>query len=561
MMGRKFLSIQSSKFGKNNKQSNRILIMRISTIMLFLFLLLIVVNSASAEPFLDGHFIVVIQGDDPDTDEVEPGSQLIAIERYDFQIPWNETWVEVPVPKIAKMEGMRLNQVVSVDSMGYIPGVYSEYWNQNNPPFKLFKDMTGMACCIADSYTWGFPENADRNTTKYIKVDSDTDFDKYFDDMISDDIWNFSILGLSMKPGYEYGNYISIPTILEINITKLEMSWEVAAFEENVSFFVSNNNGTNWLNMTDREGEEVIFTTSGNELIWKIIMSQDIAGNNTPVLNDLWINTTYTPFYTEITLQLEYAIGRDSNKFEIVWDLNMDYGDGVTPHTLIYTDKDHKLKSEGIPLSLYEAQTEYPTKDAYTYMSLDSGSYSPEASVIITKMVDEEIQFPWILILILFIIVLIVLVLLFSRPKTHDEAKVTQTEEAGLSEDQQLEHDGLKHKKEGLLKAINKLDSDFEEGLLDEDVYSDLKGNYKQKTIDVMKQMDVLAAAAPVVPIGQQSSPEKEALKEKKEKILMGIKKLDSDYEEGLLDEEIYQELREDYKKKAVDIMKEIEEN
>ncbi len=42
---------------------------------------------------------------------------------------------------------------------------------------------------------------------------------------------------------------------------------------------------------------------------------------------------------------------------------------------------------------------------------------------------------------------------------------------------------------------------------------------------------------------------------------MKSIKKLDNDYKEGLLDEEVYKELRADYKRKAVDLMKELDEN
>jgi hypothetical protein len=547
---------------KSSKKIKSRLIRRFTVFAIFLLSILLLTN-ITATPFLDGHFIVVMQGDDPETVEVEPGSQLYALERYYFLIPWNETWVEVPVPKIANMEGMKLDHVVYVDSMGYIPGDYSAYWNQDNPPFKLFKDMTDMECCIADFYAWGFPENADRNQSVYTYVDTDSEFIQYIDDVISDNIWNFSSSGLSMNPDSEYGNYISSPTIMGINITKAQMSWDISDHAENVSFFVSNDNGTSWYNVTDLKGEEINFTSSGNEFIWKVNMSQDIGINNTPLLENLWVNISYTPFYTELTLQLDYTIDRNSNKFEFVWDLYMDYGDGVIPHTLVYTDKDHKLKSEGIPLSLYETQTEYPKKDAYIYMTSSSGSYSPEASVTITHVVDEDTQFPWIMILLLFIIVIIILIILvylLSRPKKQDEAEVAQPTEPVLDEEHEAELEGFIKKKQGLLKAIKKLDSDFEEGLLDEDVYTDLKGNYKQKTIEVMKQIDVLAAAAPVAPIAPQISPQKEALKEKKEKILKGIKKLDADFQEGLLDEETYNELKADYKKKAVEAARELDD-
>jgi hypothetical protein len=544
---------------KSRKKIKSKLIRRFTMITIFLLFFLLLSN-ATAEPFLDGHFIVIMQGDDPNSEVIESETQLYALERYYFLIPWNETWVEVPVPKIANMEGMQLDHVVYVDSMGYIPGDYSTYWNQDNPPIKLFKDMTDMECCIADFYAWRFPENVDRNISTYTHVDTESEFIQYSDNESSDNIWNFSSSGLSMNPGNEYGNYISTKTIMGINITKVEMSWDVSAYEENISFFVSVDNGTSWHDVTNLKGEEVNFTGSGNELIWKINMSQDKILSTTPILENLWINVSYTPAYTELTLQLDYIIDRYSNKFEFVWDFYKNYGDGATPHTLVYTDKDHKLESEGIPLSLYETQTDYPTKDAYIYMSLSSGAYSPEASVTITKMSETDSEFPWVFLILLFIIiVVVVLISLMSRSRRKDILGEALVDEAQISKEEQAELGQLTHKKEGLLKAIKKLDSDFEEGLIDEDVYKDLKGNYKQKTIDVMKEIDAIAAAAPIAPLAPQPTPEEESLKEKKEKILQAIKKLDSDFKEGLLDEETYKELRDDYKRKAVEMAKELE--
>jgi hypothetical protein len=125
--------------------------------------------------------------------------------------------------------------------------------------------------------------------------------------------------------------------------------------------------------------------------------------------------------------------------------------------------------------------------------------------------------------------------------------------------DQEKELEELQLKKEGLDTAIAKLDSDLEEGLIDEDVHTELKGSYEEKAADVDQQIVALSAITSKEREEPEMSSEKAALMQKKERILKSIKKLDSDYEEGFLDEDVYEDLRKSYKGKAVEILKDIE--
>ncbi|MEE9152330.1 MAG: hypothetical protein V3U20_10950 [Thermoplasmata archaeon] len=536
-----------------NRRFDLSIVKIVSVSMLFVLLIPVMAFSAMAEPIMYRHHIIMIQGDNPGTTEIELEYEIMAVERFFFLIPWNESRVEVSVPLNAIHESIDLDHVVDGGSMGYIPGEYSTFWNPNNPPFKELKDMEGMSCCIANKYVWVFPGGADRNFTVSTLVDTDSEFNQSFDRLRSDDAWNFSVSGMRLKLGKAFGDYISIPIEMGVNITKVEMTWNVSMHEENITFYISNNNGTDWMDMKGHEGEEMNFTAQGNELIMKINMTQNIGENNTPVLNGLWINVTYTPLYNDIILQLNYVVERESNKFEFILDLYEDDANFVTPHTIIYINKDHTLDSSGIPLELFESQTEFPDKSAYTFMS---GSFTPEAKITIQSI--EEEQFPWVLILALIAIVLIISILLIGgvRKKEISEPSLAQDT---VAQDEEMEK--LKHKKEGLLKAIKKLDTDFEEGLLDEEVYKELKSSYKSKAVDVMKQMDALVVSAASVAKAPILSQEKEALLQKKEKILKSIKKLDNDFNDGLLDEDVYKELRQSYKEKAVEVMKELEEN
>ncbi|UCG69702.1 MAG: hypothetical protein JSV09_01375 [Thermoplasmata archaeon] len=526
----------------------------VCALMLFVILIQIIPDNVNAQPILYSHHVVMIQGDDPETQEKEHENELHAIERFSFLIPWNESWVEVPVPKIARTDDMTLNQMAYSSSIGYFPGDFSSYRNPENPPYKIFKDMTDMECCIADFYAWGFPINSDRNLTFSIHLDSESDFDQYFDDVRSDDVWNFSDSEIKLKKGHAFGEYISIPSEIGINITKIESTWNVPIHEENFTFYISHNNGTEWHDIKGNQGKELNLTTSGNELIWKINMTQDISQNSTPVLTDFWINVTYTPLYNDIIMQLDYIIEKDSNKFEFVMDLYKDYEDGVTPHMLIYVEKDHTLKSSEIPLTLYGSQTEYPDKDVYIFMT---GSFMPAATVSIEDVDDEE-QFPWLLLLAIFLILLIIAILLVTSTRRREKEEPSDTIEGAATAE---EIEKLELRKEGLLKAIKKLDKDFEEGLLDEETHKELKDSYKKKAAEVMKQMDDLDASPGINGTSIETSSDGDTILQEKENILKAIKKLDNDFNDDLIEEDVYKELRADYKRKAVEIMKELEKN
>jgi hypothetical protein len=548
---------------------------------LLILVVQILAPTTSAEPTMSEHYLVIIQGDDPQTEPIEPENELHFLERFFVSIPWNESWVKVPVPKGVKPDSWDIDNVIQIVypdfTRRYEWGQYSAFWSPSNPPTKYFDDMEDMDCCLTNYIVWGFPRGADRNQTESTVIDTDYEFIYYFEDVSSDNVWNFSNKGLRLKSENASGNYTSIPITMGVDIIDIQMDWNISSHDENVSFFVSNNNGVDWLNITEHKGEKINFTSQGNELVWKINMTQETGQNNSPVLTHVWINVTNTPEYNDIILQLNYVFEEnlETNTFEFVMDFSLDYNNIVNPHTLIYLNDDYSVRSTGIKFTKSNfTQPEYPDKDVYYFMF---GSFSPESSITITRNepteesfpwsnIFSEENFPWFLMVLLIIIALIITIFLLARSRKKDveeEPSEVSTEEF----DEEIAQ--LMHKKEGLLKAIKKLDSDHEEGLLDEDVYKDMRKDYMNKTAEVMKEMDALTATAAAVAASTASpspetppeiSEEKAALIEKKEKILKSIKKLDKDFEEGTLDEDVYNELRDGYKKKAAEILSELDE-
>jgi hypothetical protein len=531
---------------------------RFAFFLVFILLIQIIAGSVNARPIFFFHHITMVQGDDPSTEEIESESEISVFESIGVYIPWNESVVEVALPFGAKSWDI---DHVTYPPMDDFPGEYSAFFNPENPPFTQFIDMSSMSCCYAHRLAWGFPEGADRNTTESIYIGTETDFIQHFNDTRSDPVWNFSVSGLKLEPGNTTGDYfsvpLSVPLSMGVNITKIVMSWNITIHKENVSISVSNNNGTDWMDMNGQNGQVVNFSTQGNELIWRINMTQDINQNNTPILDELQVNVTYIPFITPIFLNLEYKLQRDpdTNRFEFTFDLYDDYIYNVPLHILIYINDDHILESKNISMAFTEVLENLPDKNRYSFVT---GSYLPIVEISVHKIEEEE-DFPWIILLALLLIVILIAMLLISRARSKESEEPSEAEgEEPLDSGEELEE--LEKKKEGLLKAIKKLDKDFEEGLIDEDVYNELRTSYKSKAASVMKQIDALAVSALAVTKAPEISIEKAALMKKKEKILKSIKKIDSDYEEGLLDEDVYQDLRKSYKEKAVEVLKEIED-
>lgn len=547
--------------GNSNKKSCFKISKKIVSIWIVFLLILIIANSVNARSIIFFHHITMVQGDDPSTEEIELESEISVLERYGVYIPWNESIVEVALPFGAK--SWDIDHVVYLSPVDYIPGEYSTFYNPENPPYKQFIDMSDMDCCYAHRVTWGFPEGADRSKTESIYVGTETEFSQHFNDTRSDNVWNFSASGLKLRPGNASGKYISLPLLVPqamgINITGIKMSWNIAMYEENVSISVSNNNGTDWFDINGQEGKLVNFSTQGKELVWRINMSQNIYQNNTPILEDLWVNATYIPIITNIYLNLAYKLERnpDTNKFDFTLDLYDDHIDYVNPHILIFINDDHILESKNITMVFTEDIENMPDKNRYSFVS---GSYMPIVDISVQKVEkEEENEISRSILLILLLIVILIAMILLSRARLKESKKPSEAEDEEPA-DSEEELEELEKKKAKLLKAIKKLDKDFEEGLIDEDVYNELRNGYKSKAAEVMKQIDVVAVSAPGVTKTPKISPERASLMEKKEKILKSIKKLDSDYEEGLLDEDVYQDLRKSYKEKAVKLLKELDE-
>jgi len=105
--------------------------------------------------------------------------------------------------------------------------------------------------------------------------------------------------------------------------------------------------------------------------------------------------------------------------------------------------------------------------------------------------------------------------------------------------------------RKGILEgALKRIDEDHREGNLPEDVHLELRSRYEEELAEVDKKLEEM---------GEEVLSELAELTEKKKKMLLAIKKLKSEYESGQVPQELYEELLTNYKRKAIELMKEID--
>jgi hypothetical protein len=78
------------------------------------------------------------------------------------------------------------------------------------------------------------------------------------------------------------------------------------------------------------------------------------------------------------------------------------------------------------------------------------------------------------------------------RKKSTSEKQKKQKHDPVEKKQSKEDLDALMEKKKNLLAAIKRLDEDHDSGLLPEDIYSELKEEYKLKAVDVLKSIDGL---------------------------------------------------------------------
>ncbi len=165
---------------------------------------------------------------------------------------------------------------------------------------------------------------------------------------------------------------------------------------------------------------------------------------------------------------------------------------------------------------------------------------SPPAGESLQVVIEwEEEGFPlWILAgIVLLVIAAIVLGLLWSRGRKPEKKEET--------EEPSKRPEVVKGRREEIAESLKEAEAAFAAGHISKPFYDDLKSKYESELEEIEEP---------------QEDPEIVALKGEKEKLLRAIKGLQRKRDEGNISESAFQRLVEDYKKRAIDIMKQIDQ-
>lgn len=118
----------------------------------------------------------------------------------------------------------------------------------------------------------------------------------------------------------------------------------------------------------------------------------------------------------------------------------------------------------------------------------------------------------------------------------------------------------LERRKKSLLKKIDKLDSEYEQGEISQSDYDKKRSSYKDDLTSVMKKLESAEMAIETKEETEQVKDEKTELENEKEKLLEKIDNLEERLEKGEISEEEHEILNERYREKLKDVMEKLED-
>ena len=417
------------------------------------------------------HWIEIIQGDIPETQEVEAHNLLTVQDAMMYAIPWNVTRIHVNIP-----DGANLTRFLDVHSL------YS------NASFGL-SDYPGW-------YYWEFPDEITREVSSQIVYNESLIFQEGTFNATKINITDNQI---KLQDGLNLGEYVSNDIVVDgISVSSAKIIIN-STYSENVSLSISNNNGTSWhpcLNDTYLD-----FDTNGASLKYKL----NISGNSTirPVVDYVEMSYNYTPMATTMALMTEYTITSNPEppEFSFRKELLYDIEDTVI---YLYVEEGHVIESVNVTwIDSHDPNITPAMKDKYPGKLLHVGTVEPGSVFSFTMNPVEETgnDSSLLIFAIIGLILIMVITVIYYRGREGRTAEKTDdaddlddkddSDEYAESETHENEDTtALLGQKENILKAIKRLDRDFEEGALSQKTYDELRTKYKEEAINIMKKLD-----------------------------------------------------------------------
>ncbi len=436
------------------------------------------------------HQIIMLQGNDPDTETQEAKGNVQMIQRTYWRIPWDSDEVYMSVPTDAA--DLSLDHVDSVPHQGssvFIPGRYSLSHNPDDPP------ETGRVSGgdFDGFYYWRFPSMADRDTDATLAFNTTEDFEDYDDNFTDPEEWEISNGTLTLAGNVSSATYTSKMYLGGEGIKSVNLTYDGLVME-NMSLEITIDNGTTW--MTVENGKTVTTEEEeGNEFRWRVTMTQNVSDPLPPVLDVVTAEVEFTPPWTEIWLEASYSMWIP--KEGLVFDLQFPF-DPETPGLIFvsYVDLDVELTVTGMEVTRTPGG-KYPDKATYTHMM---STYTCTVTFEFTYHVEPgtDPDLPWLLYVIpLVLVVLIGLLYYFST----GSGKEPSEDEPGEDGDEPDGEDGdgtdlddmdgaeLEERKAMLLGSIKRLEQEHAEGTVGDEELEIRRDMYKKEAVEVMRRL------------------------------------------------------------------------
>ena len=433
------------------------------------------------------HRLTMMQGDDPNSPEVEPRDQVAVVDRTLWSIPWNSSEIYTYIPPEAR--NVSVDNIKAISHQGtsiFIPGDYSKVTNPDDPPAMGWKEGSGNE----GFYFWRFPNDVSRDQLANLTFSSSADFNDADPNMTKTEEWNVSDGSLSLAENVSEAIYVSKRYTGGVNIVTVNMTFG-AEHGQNMTFDVSIDNGTTWY--TTSPGIPLPLDDIGGEFRWRVTMTQNLSHNATPLLYGVTFELKYTPEYTDIWIEARYTL--DILEGELVIDQLYPFDSTISTFVYVgYIDLDMDLQVNGTEVIRSEGG-DYPGKATYTHMT---GGHEPVLTFTITDTTtddgqDDDPTYYWFYIVVS--IMVLVMVIGIAMVLTSDRRRKTEARELrrpvdgdGPGEDEDLED--LTERKAELVDAIRVLDEDHEIGLIDDGKYELHREELKAEAVEVIKRIE-----------------------------------------------------------------------
>ncbi|MCK4757328.1 MAG: hypothetical protein KAS67_02640 [Thermoplasmata archaeon] len=511
------------------------------------------------------HELVFFQGDDPSTDSVEPAGMMKAIDTSRWMVPWNASHLFVSVP-----EGASNLDMTNLDFSGAVPvtGRF-ESGDDTGPQYSLVTEGDH-----AGFYRWEFPEDAPRDYTANLLFNSTQYFETHVSDQTDEGDWDTGNDTLSLNPGVLASNFTTKMESVGYDMVAATISLNTSSGADNITFFMSADNGTTWVEM----GQEarVEFPGIDSQMKFMIHMEQNTGLNNTPVINSISMILEYIPENLDIWIETTYEMDIPDDGLIFSFHLTYDLAD-MPLYYIGYFDDDMVIAYEGMEVSATTFES-MPNKTIHMTMAEDHESCL--AFHIVPPGAGQSGFDMAILITIIFVAILTILAFYFMK-KNASAKKETGKEsgsddeaagdESGEDEDSQPPEgvDAPYDRKKVLEDIITRIDSEALSGMITAQAAARMKSPHEKELAQIEEESGETAESVESTESADSALSEanearealeiRESLEARKSELIGKLKDLDTQLADGEITGEDHEILKASYKKKTIEIMKELD--